>query len=253
MTTYYSVGTGFWGNNSTWSLTSGGSGGAGHPISGDTAIIEGGFTVTNDVVRAARRVRISGGILALNADIVMDDATNNYLEIYASAGTGLTTDAWSGVKIRSAANDPTYPWLPFIYDTTIARTLDLDYILFEGAAWFLGNNSGWIYFNGPSYPAKITNVVPPFRTPRLEFHQIDGRDTPRIYNNGGDAGVITIEGYFPWGGGYEKSFNIIADLQRTIAFTSQYIHMPRGHIESIRYRPKGLYVYFSAVLVEDPL
>jgi len=41
----YSVATGNWNQNSTWSATSGGAPGASFPGSGDNAIIEGGYTV----------------------------------------------------------------------------------------------------------------------------------------------------------------------------------------------------------------
>jgi len=42
----YSIATGNWNSTSTWSASSGGSGGASIPVAGDAVIIEGGFTVT---------------------------------------------------------------------------------------------------------------------------------------------------------------------------------------------------------------
>ena len=42
----YSVATGNWNSTATWSLTSGGTAGAAVPVSGDTVIIERGYTVT---------------------------------------------------------------------------------------------------------------------------------------------------------------------------------------------------------------
>jgi len=258
MTTYYSVGSNTWPSTSIWSLTHGGAGGAGYPHSGDRAFIEGGFTVTVISNSYVKEVEIDGGTLRLEGNLWMDEGTDsNWFSVCAGSGTAITTSGTysSPRTIGSTAGDPRYPWKPLIYDTTIARNLELENIIFEGAAWFLGNESCYLYFNhtDTAYPGKITNVVPPFRTPRLEYHQIDGRDTPRIYNNGGDAGVITIEGYFPWSSRYDNALKMMADRQESIAFTSRCVHMPRGHIESIRYRPKGLYVYFSAVLVEDPL
>jgi len=52
-TTYYSRATGNWSSTSTWSTSHGGSAGTAVPGSGDTAMIEGGYTVTNDTAAQA--------------------------------------------------------------------------------------------------------------------------------------------------------------------------------------------------------
>jgi len=59
--TRYSVNTGNWGSTSTWSATSGGSGGASVPVAGDIVYIEGNKTVTVAANAACSSVSIATG------------------------------------------------------------------------------------------------------------------------------------------------------------------------------------------------
>lgn len=264
MTTYYSVATGNWTATSTWSLSSGGAPGVGPPGTGDTAIIEGGYTVTVNQAVTIRRIEVSGGGLYITADITFDDAASNYFKIYATSGTSVTTDSSVSATriIKSASSSPTYYWLPLIYDTTSSRTVNIQNIRFENAAWFLGNDNDGCncYFNFPthsSWQGYLKTPTPIARDPRLEYNPVDGRDYGRTYQNGGDSGIIQVDGYFPWSKylWYYRRMQNMVDAQLSIAFTSEYVHMPRGYVENIRWRPRdgSPYLHFTLTLVEDPL
>lgn len=66
--TYYSVADGSWNSNSTWSTTSGGTGGAGIPGSGDNVVIENNHLVLLDIINAhCNNFTLTSGKFTLNS------------------------------------------------------------------------------------------------------------------------------------------------------------------------------------------
>lgn len=92
-TTYYSIATGNWNANTTWSLTSGGSAvGSGiYPIAGDNAIIQGGFTVTLSTNGTCASVQVGGtgtGILIFGSTSSLTFTTGN---VTVNSGSKITS------------------------------------------------------------------------------------------------------------------------------------------------------------------
>ncbi|OYU97200.1 MAG: hypothetical protein CFE21_02605 [Bacteroidetes bacterium B1(2017)] len=94
--TYYSIATGNWNSNSTWSTSSGGNLSVSYPQAGDNVVIEGGYTVSVNTISACATVIIgyaSTGSLSFNAsqsltvsDSVKVVAINGILDM-SSGGT----------------------------------------------------------------------------------------------------------------------------------------------------------------------
>ncbi|MFT3751907.1 MAG: hypothetical protein QM800_03175 [Paludibacter sp.] len=91
--TYYSIATGNWNVNTTWSLTSGGSTvGAGiYPAAGDNAVIQGGFTVTLSANGTCASIQVGGtgnGTLALGSTSAVTMTTGN---VTVNSGSKITS------------------------------------------------------------------------------------------------------------------------------------------------------------------
>ena len=108
----YSVATGNWNLNSTWSATSGGLPGASFPVAGDNVFIEGGFTVTTDAIAACTNLSIANGsILTVGGfDITVSGTTtvNGTINHTSTTGTktftGLTSIGATGIWNNNTIN-----------------------------------------------------------------------------------------------------------------------------------------------------
>ncbi|HSN50110.1 MAG TPA: hypothetical protein VLR52_02685, partial [Bacteroidales bacterium] len=109
----YSVATGNWNVNSTWSATSGGLPGASFPIAGDNVFIEGGFTVTTAASTACANISIANGsILTIGGfDITVSGTTtvNGTINHTSTTGvktfTGLVTINATGIWNNNTVNE----------------------------------------------------------------------------------------------------------------------------------------------------
>ena len=110
----YSVATGNWNVNATWSATSGGAPGASFPVAGDNAFIEGGFTVTVNVASACANLSIANGSilnaggfnLTVNGTTVVNGTINHTSAAGTKIFTGLVTIAGVGIWNNTAFNAP---------------------------------------------------------------------------------------------------------------------------------------------------
>ncbi len=109
----YSVATGNWNLNSTWSATSGGAAGASFPVAGDNVFIEGGFTVTTAASTACANLSIANGsTLAVGGfDITVSGTTtlNGTINHTSTTGTktftGLITINATGIWNNNTVNE----------------------------------------------------------------------------------------------------------------------------------------------------
>ncbi len=109
----YSVATGNWNLNSTWSATSGGAAGASFPVAGDNVFIEGGFTVTTAAITACANLSIANGstLTVGGFDITVSGTTtlNGTINHTSTTGTktftGLTTISATGIWNNNTVNE----------------------------------------------------------------------------------------------------------------------------------------------------
>ena len=110
----YSVATGDWNQNSTWSATSGGASGASFPIAGDNVFIEGGFTVTTAADAACASLSIANGatlsVAGFNFTVSGTTTLNGTINHISTTGTktftGLTTIGATGIWNNNTINAP---------------------------------------------------------------------------------------------------------------------------------------------------
>ena len=110
----YSVATGNWSANSTWSATSGGAPGASFPVAGDNAFIEGVFTVTITANAACANLSVANGsvltIGGFNLTVSGTTALSGTINYSNVAGTkiftGLVTINSEGIWNNNTINAP---------------------------------------------------------------------------------------------------------------------------------------------------
>lgn len=134
------------------------------------------------------------------------------------------------------------------------RTLTLGFLELRGSAIYLGDGTNALWFNTGNYttdgllsmPSKVR------REQKFNDHFIPGRNASRINRVGGYAGTLDINGLLPWTGWQEDILEAMRDGTTRLAFLSQFVSMPRCHIEHLRpAEPKGTWLPFAATLVED--
>lgn len=109
----YSVATGSWNVNSTWSATSGGASGASFPVAGDNVFIEGGFTVTITANAACANLNIANGstltIAGFNLTVSGTTSLSGTINYTSTTGTkiftGLVTINVTGIWNNTTNNE----------------------------------------------------------------------------------------------------------------------------------------------------
>jgi hypothetical protein len=105
-TVYYSVATNNWNVAATWSLSSGGAGGAGVPTTGDDAIIEGGYTVTVTANALVTNLTINSNGTLVNTTFTVGISGNLAVNGTFNAGTGVYTFSGATKTISGSATIP---------------------------------------------------------------------------------------------------------------------------------------------------
>jgi hypothetical protein len=112
----YSVATGNWNNNATWSATSGGAPGASFPVAGDNAFIENVFTVTIPANAACNNLSIANGStlnvggfnITVSGTTVLNGTINYTNTVGTKTFTGLVainaTGIWNNNTVNAQIN-----------------------------------------------------------------------------------------------------------------------------------------------------
>ena len=256
--TRYSVATGDWNNTATWSSSHAGAPGASVPGTGDTAYVEGGFSVTVTAQQPILSARVKGGALILNTGVgfTFDDNAAAALWVYDDDNTNIVTNGTTAAPCicQSENLQPTNKWLMFFYDKTPdTRVFTLTGLELRGNRWFLGNDNLNLQFNnGDTGPFMLT-VTPAARTPKIIEHDIPWRATSRIYKQGNRAGAIQCTGTLKWSGNDWATLASLRDTTSPICLVTQYVIIPRCRVESLVFSPTpgSLWLPFKLTLVED--
>ena len=247
MATITSVGDGNWSAAGTWDVRV--------PLNDDDAVVV--HDVTFDAADQVKTVLVkTDGKLILNANLTFTDSSGCGLTIEDDGNFSSNGTAAVPRKILSKGGDtPTYKWAISVEDVvgTDSRTLDFDYVEFEGFKPYLGNDDNSVLFNtGTATDPIISSVTPPASLPRLVEHPIDGRDAGRVYRRGRDARVITISGSCRLDSWVPQQIDDMEKTGKRISLFTRHDHFPKCKLERPSFgRPVGTYLPFSITVRED--
>lgn len=230
------------------------------PAAGDTVNVIGGHQVTVPGGYSGRclKVNCDGGVLKLGngtgvAQLVFDDAAGAGITVHDSAGSGFIMGSWDNI-LKSASAQPVNPW-KFIIEQLDpeTRNIYLDGLRCQGNSWVLSNSRYNLYFNDPAdgLGLRANKHDPLTRTPRLDYHDIDGRAKGRTYPNGLQSGSMVLHGYGPYGTYSYLRLEALKRDQTVCSIVTDHSHMPRCYITDVKYRPSASWYYFDIYLQED--
>ena len=242
--------TGNWATGATWV-------GGVAPGTGDVGIIKATHDVTIAAAEQALGITIDGGHLILNDVFTFDDNAAALFTIKSTSGGEFSSNGTKAARalMKSENANPTNPWKMRYEDQAGAddRSLDFDFVEFQGNLWYIGNDDNEIHFNGGGVnDPTISSFVPLSREPNLVEHRIKGRKYGRVHHDSTNAGISSIGGTMPLEGwDWLVLRHIIEDRLRVAMFT-RFDHVPHCRIErpSFTMRP-GQFLPFSITVRED--
>lgn len=248
MATITSQATGNWSAGGTWV-------GGVVPGDNDNAVIAAAHTVTLDVADQCLSLTVNGSFVQ-NAHLTFTDASGCGLTITTTGNYTSNGSTSTPRLIKSASAAPTYPWDMLVHDVVGAdsRSLNFNYVEFQGNEFFLGNETYYQNFNGnQTYDPLITHVTPTGRSPRLSEHEIFGRSTGRVYHRSIGAKSVTINGVVRKEAQLRVAIESIITSKQRISLFTRFYHLPKCRIErEPQYRDRGgLYEEFTISVRED--
>ena len=234
----------------------------GVPGQDDYVTIEHAVSINCNALAAG--LYVDNAVLTLNPsyDLTIKDAAGTHtcgehIRISSDAGSGIRASgatATTPFVIKSQNVAPTYPIKIMIQSVDPdARDLNFDYVELRNLSPSLGHTSSYLFFNTGNVTTDgiLDPPTPIRRDQKIDEIYCEGRDYGRIYPEGGHAGVMELSGLIPWTGYLWTKLNDLRDQRSRIAFTSQFVTMPKALIESLRFGQRdGPYLPFSITLVE---
>lgn len=238
MTAYTAAGSGNWEYSAVWSP-------AGIPGLGDTVTIPSGKDIWCNytgnkcdamTIQSGGKFRVYGEaatrIFTVVGDLTVD--SGGIIDSYASASS----------KAVVYCNR-------LLLGAPVSSLCDFSYIRLRGVKPTLSS----VTFNDtdPATSPRILSVIPLARTPRLIEHEIDGRNTSRIYRRGTAAGRLAVTGYFRSDAFSQELLEALHASASPYPFVSEFAVLRACRIDGkISYQsvPGGLYTRFSFNLVE---
>jgi len=248
MATVTSANDGDWDTAGTWD--------SGVPGDNDDVVIN-GHDVGFDVADQCKSLTVKGdGKFTLEEDLTFTDASGAGLTIEDDGNFDTDATASTPRKIKSASSTPTNKWSISVEDVvgTDSRTLNFDYVKFEGNKFYLGNDDYNVEMNTGSEDDPIVSAVtPPLRVPRLVEHEVEDRDYGRVYRAGASAAVLTITGTCKATSWLALYLDQMEKSGKRISFFSQRYHLPRCRVERPSFVPTagGFYEHFTVTLRQD--